>query len=197
MADGEWLMADGATPTASGDGARATGLTSLIRNAVSRSLWPLMLGLDHATLEVFHAIGPHYDLARFGSEVFRPSPRQVDVMLVPGVVTRKMAPVLLSLHEAMAEPRFVVAIGSGAISGAPFAGSYSVVTNLHELLPVDVFIPGDPPRPEAVIAGIVKLGELIRTGRNAQPQTLPAYAPQRWPSLWTAMVDAGMQEAGE
>jgi NADH-quinone oxidoreductase subunit B len=156
-----------------------------------------MLGMDYATLEVFHAVGPHYDLARWGGEVFRPSPRQVDVLLVPGVVTRKMAPVLLALHEAMAEPRFVVAIGNGAISGAPFAGSYSVVANLHELLPVDVFIPGDPPHPEAIIAGLQKLGELVRTGRNAQPQTLAAYEPKRWPKLWTAMVDAGIGEERE
>ena len=170
---------------------------ALITDAISRSLWPLMLGLDYATLEVFHALGPHYDMARWGSEVFRPSPRQVDVLLVPGVVTRKMAPVLLGLHEAMAEPRFVVAVGNGAISGTPFHGSYSVVTNLHELLPVDVFIPGDPPRPEAVIAGMNKLGELIRQGRNAQPQTLPRYEAQRWPKLWTAMVDAAMEEARE
>jgi NADH-quinone oxidoreductase subunit B len=175
----------------------APALPGLIANAVSRSLWPLMLGLDYATLEVFHALGPHHDLARWGSEVFRPSPRQVDVLLVPGVVTRKMAPVLLTLHEAMAEPRFVVAIGSGAISGAPFAGSYSVVTNLHELLPVDVFVPGDPPRPEAIIAGIVKLGELIRSGRNARPQTMARYDAKRWPTLWTAMVDAGMGESAE
>jgi NADH:ubiquinone oxidoreductase subunit B-like Fe-S oxidoreductase len=105
--------------------------------------------------------------------------------------------VLQLLHEAMAEPRFVVAVGSGAISGAPFSGSYSVVSNLHELLPVDVFIPGDPPAPEAIIAGINKLGELIRAGKNARPETLAAYAPQRWPTLWTAMVDAGLGEAGK
>jgi NADH:ubiquinone oxidoreductase subunit B-like Fe-S oxidoreductase len=108
-----------------------------------------------------------------------------------------MAPVLLGLHEAMAEPRFVVAVGNGAIAGAPFAGSYNVVTNLHELLPVDVFIPGDPPRPEAIIAGMNKLGEVIRAGRNAQPQTLARYDAKRWPKLWTAMVDAGLEEARE
>jgi NADH-quinone oxidoreductase subunit B len=187
MTNDQRLTTNDAPPKAAG----------FITNAISRSLWPLMLGLDYATLEVFHAIGPHYDMARWGSEVFRPSPRQVDVLLVPGVVTRKMLPVILGLHEAMAEPRFVVAVGNGAISGAPFAGSYNVVTNLHELLPVDVFIPGDPPRPEAVIAGMQKLGELIRTGRNAEPQTLPRYEAQRWPKLWTAMVDAAQEEARE
>jgi NADH-quinone oxidoreductase subunit B len=156
------------------------------------SLWPLTLGIDYATLELFSAYGPRYDIARFGSEVMRPSPRQVDLLLVPGVVTRKLAPVITGLYEAMAEPRFVMAIGAGAISGAPFAGSYSVVDNLHELLPVDVFVPGDPPRPEAILDGVQKLAEMVREGRAGSPEQYARYQPQRWPYLYSAMVDAGL-----
>lgn len=141
-----------------------TALERLIREATAHSLWPLMLGLDYATLELFCAIGPHHDMARFGSEVFRPSPRQVDLLIVAGVVTRKMAPVIRRLWEAMAEPRFVMALGSGAISGAPFHDSYSVDGGVDRIVPVDVYVPGDPPRPEAVIDGIARLRDAILSG---------------------------------
>jgi NADH-quinone oxidoreductase subunit B len=142
----------------------ATALERLITEATAHSLWPLMLGLDYATLELFAAIGPHHDLARFGSEVFRPSPRQVDLLIVAGIVTRKMAPVIRRLWEAMAEPRFVIALGSGAISGAPFHDSYSVDGGVDRIVPVDVYVPGDPPRPEAVIDAVARLRDAILSG---------------------------------
>lgn len=136
----------------------------LIRHATAHSLWPLMLGLDYCTLELYGAIGPHFDLARYGAEVFRPSPRQVDLLLVAGVVTRKMGPVIRRLWEAMAEPRFVIAVGAGAISGGMFADSYAVDGGVDRIVPVDVYVPGDPPRPEAVIDAIRLLTARIKSG---------------------------------
>jgi NADH-quinone oxidoreductase subunit B len=140
------------------------GLTELIRQAVAHSLWPLQLGLDYATLELYSAVGPRHDIARFGAEVYRPSPRQVDLLIIPGVVTAKMAPVVRRLWEAMAEPHFVIAFGIGAISGAPFAGSYSVPGGVDQYIPVDVYVPGDPPRPEALIDAVIKLKDMIVRG---------------------------------
>lgn len=140
------------------------GLGELIRQAVANSLWPLTLGLDYATLELYHAVGPRHDIARFGAEVYRPSPRQVDLLIVPGVVTVKMAPVIRRLWEAMAEPRFVIAFGVGAISGAPFGGSYNVPGGVDRCVPVDVYVPGDPPRPEALIDAVIKLRDMIVRG---------------------------------
>ena len=139
-------------------------MQGLIRHAAAHSLWPLMLGLDYATLELYSAVGPRYDLARFGSEVFRPSPRQVDLLIIAGVVNSRMAPVVRGLFEAMAEPRFVMALGNGAISGGPFAGSYMVDGGVDLILPVDVYVPGDPPRPEQIIDGIRTLTAAIKAG---------------------------------
>lgn len=147
--------------------ARAGLLERVIRQSVAHSLWPLMLGLDYATQELWSAVGPRFDMARFGSEVFRPSPRQVDLLLVAGVVNRKMAPVVRQLFEAMAEPRFVIAVGSGAVSGAPFDGGYMVDGGVDRVVPVDVYIPGDPPRPEAVLDGIRALTKRISKGEVA------------------------------
>lgn len=143
-----------------------TAMDKLIQRACAHSLWPLMLGLDYATLELYHAVGPRTDIARLGSEVLRPSPRQVDLLLVAGVVNSKMAPVVRRLYEAMAEPRFVIACGAGAISGGLFADSYMVPEPLDQILPVDVYIPGDPPRPEQILDGIQRLAEAIKSGEG-------------------------------
>jgi NADH-quinone oxidoreductase subunit B len=123
-----------------------------------------MLGIDYATLELFSAVGPRYDAARFGAEVYRPSPRQVDVLIVAGVVNRKLAPMVRGLWESMAEPRFVIAVGNGAVSGAPFGGSYAVDGGVDIAVPVDIYVPGDPPRPEAIIDGILALTARIESG---------------------------------
>lgn len=139
-------------------------ISQAIRQATAHSLWPLMLGLDYGTLELYHAVGPHHDIARFGAEVFRPSPRQVDLLILAGVVNRKMAPVVRRLFEAMAEPRFVIACGAGAISGGSFAGSYAIGEPVDQIVPVDVYIPGDPPRPEQIIDGLLRLTEAIKSG---------------------------------
>jgi NADH-quinone oxidoreductase subunit B len=128
----------------------------------SNSLWPMSFGLACCAIEMMAAGGAKYDLSRFGYEVFRPSPRHADVMIVAGTVTEKMAPLLKRLYDQMPEPKYVMAMGSCAISGGPFADSYSVVRGVDEIVPVDVFIPGCPPRPEALIEGFLALKAKLR-----------------------------------
>jgi NADH-quinone oxidoreductase subunit B len=134
----------------------------------SNSLWPVSFGLACCAIEMMSAGGARYDLSRFGYEVFRPSPRQADVMIVAGTVTTKMAPILRRLYDQMPEPKYVMAMGSCAISGGPFADSYSVVRGVDQLVPVDIIIPGCPPRPEAVIEGLLKLRAKLRNPEIAK-----------------------------
>ena len=128
----------------------------------SNSLWPVSFGLACCAIEMMAAGGARYDLSRFGYEVFRPSPRQADVMIVAGPVTNKMAPLLKRLYDQMPEPKYVLAMGSCSITGGPFCDSYSVVRGVDKIIPVDVFIPGCPPRPEALIDGFLKLKTKLR-----------------------------------
>lgn len=137
-------------------------LEKLLNMARGHSLWPLSFGLACCAIEsLMGANMPRFDMARFGYEVMRPSPRQADVMLVAGTVTKKAAPFVVRLYEQLSEPKWVIAFGNCAISGGAFADSYYVVPGVDKLIPVDIFVPGCPPRPEAAIEAFLMLKEKL------------------------------------
>jgi len=134
----------------------------------------MTFGLACCAIEMMAAGAGRFDLARFGAEVFRPSPRQSDIMIVAGTITKKMAPAVKTLYDQMPEPKWVIAMGNCAISGGPFKVecNYNVVEGADQIIPVDVYIPGCPPRPEALIEGILVLEEKI-TGKRRWPRVEP------------------------
>ncbi|MBR5296832.1 MAG: NADH-quinone oxidoreductase subunit B [Parabacteroides sp.] len=137
-------------------------LDDLINWGRSNSLWPLTFATSCCGIE-FMAVGAaRYDFARFGFEVARASPRQADIIMVAGTITHKMAPVLKRLYDQMADPKYVVAVGGCAISGGPFKKSYHVLNGVDKILPVDVYIPGCPPRPEALLYGMMQLQRKVK-----------------------------------
>lgn len=134
----------------------------LINWGRSNSLWPLTFATSCCGIEFIALGAARYDMARFGWEVARASPRQADFIMVAGTIVHRMAPVLRRLYDQLAEPKYVIATGACAVSGGPFRKSYHVLKGVDEILPVDVFIPGCPPRPEAMIYGIMQLQRKIK-----------------------------------
>ncbi|MDQ3401266.1 MAG: NADH-quinone oxidoreductase subunit B [Candidatus Limnocylindria bacterium] len=149
---------------ASDDNIVFTTVQNLVNWARSRSPWPLGYGLACCAIEMMASAMSHHDLSRFGAEVFRSSPRQADVMIVAGTVTHKMAPRLRRLYEQMPEPKWVIAMGNCAASGGEFWDSYATLQGVDTIVPVDVYVPGCPPRPEALTEGVLRLREKIARG---------------------------------
>lgn len=156
-------------------------LDQLINWGRANSLWPIAFATSCCGIEFMAAAAAHYDLSRFGMEVTRNSPRQADVMVVAGTIVNKMAPLLRRVYDQMAEPKYVVAMGACSISGGPFLNSYNVIQGVDRILPVDVYIPGCPPRPESLFYGLLQLQRKVkverflgnkRIKRSYRPETL-------------------------
>ena len=137
-------------------------LDELINWGRSNSLWPLTFATSCCGIEFISLGAARYDMARFGFEVARASPRQADFIMVAGTIVHRMAPVLRRLYEQLAEPKYVIAVGACAVSGGPFKNSYHVVKGVGEIIPVDVYIPGCPPRPEAMFYGLMQLQRKLK-----------------------------------
>src|SRR5512138_612590 len=156
------------------DGILTTTVEKMVNWARRSSLWPATFGLACCAIEMMATSSSRNDLARFGAEVFRASPRQADLMIVAGRVSRKMAPVLRKIYDQMPEPKWVIAMGACASCGGVF-NTYTIVQGVDQVVPVDVYVPGCPPRPEQLIHGIMLLQEKIKKERYTRKDliTLP------------------------
>jgi NADH-quinone oxidoreductase subunit B len=154
-----------------------TSLDRIYNWSRRNSMWPMMFGLACCAIEMICTAASRYDLSRFGMEVMRPSPRQADVMIVSGTVTKKMVPQIVRLYNQMPEPKYVLSMGACANGGGPFKDGYNVIPGIDRFIPVDVYVPGCPPTPQALLNGLISLqkkvdGESIKTVRWYQKDAL-------------------------
>jgi NADH-quinone oxidoreductase subunit B len=155
------VKVDAKVETINGQGFQLTRLDKVIGAARSNSVWPLPFATSCCGIEFMATMGSNYDLARFGMERMSFSPRQADLLIVAGTISKKLAPVLKKVYEQMSEPRWVLSVGACASSGGIF-DTYSVLQGIDRVIPVDVYVPGCPPRPEQIIDGVMKIHELVK-----------------------------------
>jgi NADH-quinone oxidoreductase subunit B len=191
-----------------------TTLDKLYNWSRTSSMWPMLFGLACCAIEMICTAASRYDLARFGMEIMRPSPRQADLMIVSGTVTKKMVPQIVRIYNQMAQPRYVISMGACATGGGPFKEGYNVVPGIDRYVPVDVYVPGCPPMPEALLHGILKLHEKVEKQsitnvpwyRSAESDIIPVpvlgpdlYNPRHAPAIKAMLAErsAASQPAPE